>query len=186
MSYLKFHSIFVFFLILSFKTCKQLPIEEASSLQKQEQIENTVVFQDKDRLFQIELEKNYEYQFLDRNTEKHYYFEWFNNLQGNKKSLYQLEIRIFSRESNLYENVLQPSYEINFLKNCKCNIIQKSWILIQKVNAREYEYQMNTFTFLSLHFVYKDFLIQIQASSENYALLSNFWKKLKQTISLGE
>lgn len=187
MFYLKVYSFLLLCIVLVSVTCKQIPFQETLFPKKQEELTETVVFVDNDHLLQIELEKNYVYQLLDQNTEKHYFFEWYQDLQENKKKLlYKLEIHIFSKESELFSDVLQPGYEINFLKTCKCKMIQKSWIYIQKKNAREYEYQINPYTFLSLHFHHRNFLIQIQASSEDYVILLNFWKKFKQTIVLGE
>lgn len=143
---------------------------------------DTITFKDEDSLIELVLDQGYEFSKLSKENEKYYIFEWFQITEQEKKILYKLELRIFSEKSSYYGQVIQPGYEIGFLKFCNCNIFQRGWIFIKNTNAREYYYKMGNFTGISLHLNQKNFLIQLEAISENNELLVKFWQKIIKEI----
>ncbi|MFN3605000.1 MAG: hypothetical protein ACK4UJ_09850 [Leptonema sp. (in: bacteria)] len=187
MFFAKYYSPFFLYLVFVISNCTQ----NNQLIQIKPEENEFVIFKDDDSLIQLELEKNFEFQKSIQENEKYYIFRWYKELKekesekekpSKKELLYKLEIRIFTKNSNFFGDVLQPNYEAGFLKFCKCSILQKSWLFLKGTNAREYQYQMENRSYVSLHFNEKDFLIQIEGSSEKYDLLLNFWNRTIKTI----
>lgn len=174
----KFLFLIIFFILILNCREKKTKIKSTSD----SLIKDTLTFKDEDSLIELELNQGYEFNKFSKENEKYYIFEWYQNTEQGKKLLHKLELRIFSEKSVYYGQVIQPNYEIGFLKFCNCTIFQRGWIFIKNTNAREYHYKTGNFTAISLHFNQKNFLIQLEAVSENDDLLVKFWQKIIKEI----